>query len=334
MPVTARSTPNIALIKYWGNRNNAMRMPAADSISMTLDSPALEITICHADQLTVRSFDERGHEKTLIEKTISRFSQHLELTKAYLKKLGMPEAIPSSMSITIRSAIPPAIGLASSAAAFSALAKAIGGLIREQLKLSDKQLSVIARLGSGSAARSIYGGYAALLSGDGEELDASSAMQIASENHWLLHDIILVPSKEEKKVGSTEGHHAAWTSSLFNERLHQMPRRNQECRDAILQRDFEKLQKIAEEDALEMHRVMASQVPPLKYLSEDTHRIIGEITALRNSEKLSVLYTMDAGPTAHLICTDDAAKTVREFAAAQRGCKVFETSVGGGARLL
>ena len=334
MPSSARSAPNIALIKYWGNRDNTLRIPAADSLSMTLDSPTLTITIDHANVLSVRSFDEKGVEKSLTQKNIARFAGHLELTKAYLGKLGAPDALPSSLSVEIHSEIPPAIGLASSAAVFSALAKAIGGLLHEKLQLSDEQLSVIARLGSGSAARSMYGGYAALLSGAGAEIDASSAVQIAPENHWLLHDIIIVPSQEEKKIGSTEGHAAAWTSSLFKERLSQMPRRNRECREAILAKDFEKLQHIAEEDALDMHRVMETQEPPLQYLSEETHRIIRDISHLRKSEKLPVLYTMDAGPTVHLICTDDAARTVHEFAEQQKGCRVFETTVGSGARVL
>ncbi|MBI2636255.1 hypothetical protein HYW84_02935 [Candidatus Peregrinibacteria bacterium] len=174
---TARSTPNIAFVKYWGNRNNTLRLPAADSISMTLDSPVLDVAISHADQIVVRSFDEHENEKALTEKNVTRFGTHLELTKAYLKTLDVPDAIPSSLSITIHSSIPPAIGLASSAAVFSALAKAIGCLIREQIPLSDEQMSVIARLGSGSAGRSIYGGYAALIAGSGEEIDASSAIQ-------------------------------------------------------------------------------------------------------------------------------------------------------------
>ncbi|MBI2636256.1 hypothetical protein HYW84_02940 [Candidatus Peregrinibacteria bacterium] len=79
---------------------------------------------------------------------------------------------------------------------------------------------------------------------------------------------------------------------------------------------------------------MKSQTPSLKYLSGETHRIIREISALRESEKIPVLYTMDAGPTVHLICTDDSIRTVREFAERQKKCLIFETKIGQGARIL
>ncbi len=334
MPATARSTPNIALIKYWGNRNNEKRLPAADSLSMTLDMPYVEITVDHARELSVRSYAEDGSEIALKEKDIARFGKHLSLTKQFLAGLGRAESLPDAAAITVRSRIPPAIGLASSAAVFSCLAKAYAGLMANSVALTDEQVSVIARFGSGSAARSIFGGYSALLAGAGEEPGSSFAVSVADGNHWLLHDIVIVPSREEKKVGSTEGHELAWSSPNYKARLEAMPRRNKECWDAILQKDFEKLRRVAEEDALDMHHVMETSVPPIRYLSEDTHRILKDIEALRESENLPVLYTMDAGPTVHLLCPDDAVATVREFAHAQTGCSVFETKTGRGSVVL
>ncbi len=334
MPITARSTPNIAFIKYWGNRNNALRLPAADSLSMTLDSPHVEITVDHADVLTVQSFDAAGTEKILKEKDTARFAWHLELTKEYLKTLDAPTAIPASASITIHSHIPSSIGLASSAAVFGCLAKAYAGLIDGTVTVNDRQISVIARLGSGSAARSIYGGYGALIAGDGNAIDSSSAVQVADENHWLLHDIILVPTQEEKKVGSTEGHELAWSSPHYKKRLEAMPRRQKECWDAILKKDFEKLQSVVEEDCWDMHNVMQTSSPPLQYLNDATYRITEAIEELREREHLPVLYTMDAGPTVHLFCPEEAVTAVREFAEQQKDCRVFETKTGSGAEIL
>jgi diphosphomevalonate decarboxylase len=160
-------------------------------------------------------------------------------------------------------------------------------------------------------------------------------VQIAPEDHWPLHDIVIIPSHDEKKVGSSEGHELAPTSPYFAARIEAIrTRRYQECIDAILHRDFEKLRAAAEEDALDMHHVMETSDPPIRYLTEDTHRIVREITDLRSCEYLPVLYTMDAGPTVHLICTDEAVTRVREFAHAQNGCTIFEAKVGPGARLL
>jgi GMP synthase (glutamine-hydrolysing) len=104
----------------------------------------------------------------------------------------------------------------------------------------------------------------------------------------------------------------------------------------ITKEKLEMERAVTEEDALDMHHVMETSTPTLKYLTSDTHRILKEITALRESEHLPVLYTMDAGPTVHLICESDAVKTVQEFAETQKkyGCSVFVTKVGPGATIL
>lgn len=332
---TARSTPNIALIKYWGNRQNELRLPAADSLSMSLSSPSVEIDADFASALTIRSFEADGSPRELTDTHVDRFRKHLELTKNFLKTLGAERAIPASVSIVIRSAIPPAVGLASSAAVFSCLARAYAALVEPVIALTDTQMSVIGRLGSGSAARSIFGGYAALCVGTGSGIASSFAEQIAPEDHWTLHDIVIIPSKEEKKVGSTEGHALAPTSPFFATRVEAITlRRQQECIDAILARDFEKLQKVAEEDSLDMHHVMETSTPPLHYLTEDTFSIIKAIEEIRASEHIPVLYTMDAGPTVHLLCPSESLQRIRAFARTQKGCTVFETSTGPGAAMV
>lgn len=323
--VTAISTPNIALIKYWGNRNDAFRLPAADSLSMTLDTPTVKITVDHAERLAVNSSN-----KTMTDKDTARFEKTLDLMKAYLKTLGHDDALPKSLSITIDSNVPPAIGLASSAAVFSALAVAVSGLIDR--RLTPKDISVLARLGSGSAARSIFGGYAAIRNGEGGTLGDAWAEQVADEKHWKLYDIVIAPTVEEKKVGSTEGHAHAATSPKFLERIEAIPGRMRACEEAIRDRDFEKLQLVAEEDCMDMHAVMQTQTPPLQYLSAETYRIVDEVKELRKNDHLEVLYTMDGGPTVHLFCTESALPAIRAFARAQKGCKVFEASVGKGAR--
>lgn len=337
MHSTALSTPNIALIKYWGNRNNDLRLPAADSLSMTLDRPTVEIKIQPSETFVLRSFQPDGSEKILKEKDVNRQRNTIDLMRTYLETLGATDALPEELAITIRSHIPPSVGLASSAAVFSCLARAIAGFIEDEIKLTDEQVSVLARLGSGSAARSIFGGYSTLDAGTGDDIGSSFSYQIADENHWLLHDIIVIPSMEEKKIGSTEGHALAQTSPFFKKRIEKiMGSRQHECIDAILKRDFEKLQNVAEEDALDMHAVMESSTPPLRYLNEETHRIIREVTTLREQEHLPMLYTMDAGPTVHLICEESARDAVSSFARHQKifGCTVFETKVGPGARLI
>jgi len=293
---------------------------------MTLDGPYVDVTVTPADQFSVTS-----KNKEMTEKDIQRFAKTLDLINAYLTTVDCP--LPTSISIEIDSQIPPSIGLASSAAVFSALAKAVSALV--DTELTDEQISVMARLGSGSAARSIFGGYGAIANEENMFIDGSKGWQIADENHWKLHDIIIVPSTEEKKVGSSEGHPKAWTSPGFAKRIENIKNhRQQECIDAILKKDFEKLQKVSEEDCMDMHQCMQTQDPPLNYLSSETYRILDEIKDLRSSEHLPVLYTMDAGPTVHLFCTDEARDRIAKYAHEQEGCQVFEAKTGEGARII
>lgn len=332
MPSYASSAPNIALIKYWGNRNDELRLPAADSVSMTLNTPHVEVGVDHSEKLAVRSFEFDGREREMTMKHLLRFQKHLDLTKHYLSHLGLGDALPHSLAISIHSGIPPAIGLASSAAVFSCIAEAIAGLVKQKTRdLTREEVSIIGRLGSGSAARSVYGGFVALVAGTGDDIDASKAELIAPAEHWTLHDIVIVPTIKEKEHGSTEGHSFAPTSPLFKQRVDDiMNRRQKECIDAIRRRDFELLQKVAEEDSLDMHKVMKTSTPSLQYLSEDTYRIIDEVEVYRRMKHLPVLYTMDAGPTVHLICTEEAKDDVLHYAHSQEGCTVFVAKTGNG----
>jgi len=325
----ASSSPNIALIKYWGNRDEELRLPAADSVSMVLDTPTVEASVEASETWKIQSFHADGSDAPQSEKSIERLKKHWSLCISYLEGIGQTD-LPSALKIDIRSGIPPAIGIASSAAVFSCLGEAYGALGKN---LTREQVSILSRLGSGSAGRNSFGGYVAL-ENHGNGIGSACGKQIASEAHWILHDIIIVPSREEKKVGSTEGHASAATSPLFAARINDIPRRMKECTDALLTKDFEKLQVISEEDALDMHRCMETQTPALHYLSEVTHSILRELEGVRKSDKLNVLYTMDAGPTVHLLCTEDSVRTVEDFAAAQKGCTVFKAKTGGGSKIV
>ena len=144
-----------------------------------------------------------------------------------------------------------------------------------------------------------------------------------------------MPSSAEKKVGSLEGHTLAHTSPFFEKRTEAIESyRQKECIDAILQKDFEKLQKISEEDCVDMHHVMETSDPPLRYLTEETHRIVREIKSFRASEHIPVLFTMDAGPTVHLVCTEEAVKSVRDLASAMKSSRIIEAKVGSGVQVV
>lgn len=326
MSITAESAPNIALIKYWGNRNDDLRLPAAPSLSMTLNSPLVRVTVDHAEYTVLDS------TKELTPTDIGRFERTIENIKRYLISIDKETALPGSLNINIDSDIPAGIGLASSSAVFAALAKAIAELT--QADLTDEQISVMARLGSGSASRSIHGGFVTM-ENIGDDLGGAVARQVADENHWSLCDIVIAPDVQHKKVGSTEGHRGAHTSPGFDARVRAINEtRFAECSDAIKNKDFEKLMHIAEEDCMDMHSVMQTQNPPLKYLSADSDRIVRDLHKLRSDNHLPLLCTMDAGPTVHVICEAEAKDKVLEFANAQAGCTVFCACTGSGSRIV
>lgn len=334
---TAVSAPNIALIKYWGNRHNDYRLPVSDTLSMMLDGPTVEVSVeeIESDQvLQIQSINPDGSERQLGEENVNRFVRHLDLTKEYLRTLNIDHPFPSSLKITIRSSIPSAVGFASSAAVFSGLAMAYSGLVKDQIELSPTQISIIARLGSGSALRGLYDGFVMQVAGEGEVIDASYAEPIVPFDHWNLTDIVIAPELTEKKVGSSDGHKLAQSSPHWEDRVRALPQRFKEARDAIIEKDFEKLRNVSEEECMDMHQVMQTSTPSLQYLNSETYRIIDEIKELRKAEHLPVLYTMDAGPTVHCFCEEEAVSAIEQYATQQEGLQVYKAGIGRAAHLI
>jgi len=174
----------------------------------------------------------------------------------------------------------------------------------------------------------VYDGYVSLEAGTGDDMASAKAVPIAGTGHWNLYDIILVPSKREKKVGSTEGHALAQTSPLFEKRLQDVPDRQKRAIEAIRHRDFDLLTEVAEADSRDMHAVMMTSTPPLDYLSSATKRITDTIEVYRRMKHIPVFYTMDAGATVHLICPEESKEEVLLFAHGQTDCTVYVAHTG------
>ncbi len=225
---------------------------------------------------------------------------------------------------------PTGAGIASSASAFAALAlaatKAAG------LDLAEAEISRMARVGSGSACRSIPGGFVEWAAGTA---DADSyATSIAPTEHWDLADFIAVISTEHKPTGSTEGHALAGTSPLQSARVDDAPRRLDICRHAILNRDFAVFAEIVEADSNLMHAVMMTSRPPLFYWQPATLAVMQAVRAAR-AKGLPVCYTVDAGPNVHVICTGAAAEETTKLVGSTPGVReVLLAKVGGPARLV
>jgi len=316
---TAQANPNIAFIKYWGNHDQALRLPANGSISMNLDGLFTRTTVTFDsskwDSLKINEYDVQG-------KGLERVSRILDLVRDMAK-------IENRARVVSENNFPAGAGIASSAAAFAALALAAS--TAAGLNLTEPELSRLARRGSGSASRSIPGGFVEWQAGSDED---SHAFSIAPPDHWDLVDCVAIVSAAHKKTGSTEGHAIADTSPLQSARLGDAPRRLEICRQAILNRDFDSFAHIIEQDSDIMHAVMMTSNPPLMYWQPATVDIFHAVREWRESG-LSAAYTVDAGANVHVLCKRAQARDVEKRLRGLPGVNdVLVAGVGGPARIL
>lgn len=318
---TAQAFSNIAFIKYWGNRDNELRLPVNGSISMNLDGLFSRTTVSFQPSLPFDELIINGRE--VVGKGLERVSFILDLIR---EKAG----IKMNAEVMSENNFPSGAGIASSAAAFAALA--LAGSKAAGLDLSERELSVLARRGSGSASRSIPGGFVEWQMGEGDE--DSFAYSIAPPDHWNLVDCVAIVSSVHKKTGSTEGHAIAGTSPLQNARVADAPRRLEICRNAILKSDFEAFANIIEHDSDMMHSVMMTSNPPLMYWQSATLEIFHQVREWR-AGGLPVGYTVDAGANVHVLCLGEYKTEVEKRLREIPGVKdVLVAGVGGAAKIV
>jgi diphosphomevalonate decarboxylase len=318
---TAFANANIAFIKYWGVADAALNLPLSDSISMTLDSlhttttvefdPALE-----ADLVVIDGQERDGAP-------LARASRHLD-------RLRQRAGVETRARVVSENNFPMGAGIASSASAFAALT--VAGATALGLELDAREMSRIARLESGSASRSLFGGFVEWRAGTDDE--SSYAEPIASENHWELRDVVAVVEAGHKAVSSASGHRLAGSSPFLAARLEQVERQLPRVRDAIRVRDLLELGPLIEADALAMHFVMMSSTPPLFYWSPATIELIKRCQEWRE-QGLQVYFTIDAGPNVHLICEDyQEAELVDQLQRVPGVKQILASGPGAGARLV
>jgi diphosphomevalonate decarboxylase len=202
------------------------------------------------------------------------------------------------MRIAAFNNFPTGAGLASSAAGFTALTVAVLGAFGYEP--DPTELSVMARLsGSGSAARSVFGGYVEWPAGAHES--AGHAVQLAPPEYWDLCNVIAIVDPSPKSVSSREGHRAAPSSPYYERRQEELPGRLEIVRRAIAARDLELLGPVIEKDAVELHLVAMSSEPPIFYWQAGTLAVLEAARTLR-AAGTRVFATIDAGPNVHLIC--------------------------------
>ncbi|HKJ26500.1 MAG TPA: diphosphomevalonate decarboxylase [Anaerolineales bacterium] len=318
---TALAHPNIAFIKYWGNQNQELRIPQNGSLSMNLSGLEARTTVhfdsdLHADQFTLNDEPMDGAGLARVTKMLDR-----------VRRLA---GINQYASVSSQNNFPTGSGIASSAAAFAALALAAS--TAAGLTLSEKETSILARTGSGSASRSVPGGFVEWQAGSDHE--SSYAFSIAPPEHWDLVDLVAVVSQEHKATGSTAGHTLADTSPFQSARVQDAPRRIDICRTALLEKDFDAFAEIVELDSNMMHAVMQTSSPRLNYWRPATLAIMHAVQELRRGG-IPVCYTIDAGPNVHVLCPKEFSDEVSEQLINISGViKILAASPGGPAKLI
>jgi diphosphomevalonate decarboxylase len=303
---TAIANPNIAFVKYWGKADAALNLPANPSLSMNLAALTTATTVefrpgLPSDTVTI-------DDQPATDQAAARVVAHLDRVRALA-------GTDDRAWVASRNDFPAGTGLASSAAAFAALS--LAAALAVGLDLDEAALSRLARLGSGSACRSVPAGFS-LWQGDSDE--TSYARQVASPEHWDLRDVIAIVSHKHKSVGSLEGHALASSSPLHAARLAAVPGFLDAVRQGLEKRDLSIMGPAVEVDAMAMHGVMMTSQPALLYWLPETVAVLREVRAWRQSG-LGVYFTLDAGPNVHCLCE---AADAREVAGRLRNSVVVQ----------
>ncbi|EJF55832.1 Diphosphomevalonate decarboxylase [Dichomitus squalens LYAD-421 SS1] len=321
---TASAPVNIACIKYWGKRDTKLILPTNSSLSVTLDQDHLRsTTTSRADP----SFQQdrlwlNGTEDEIKEG--GRLATCIREMKALRKQLedkdsSLPKISDYHVHISSRNNFPTAAGLASSASGFAALVASLAALY--QLPTSRSDLSRIARQGSGSACRSLFGGFVAWQKGERADGSDSLAVEVAPREHWPdIHALICVVNDEKKGTSSTSGmQRTVETSPLLQHRIkHVVPERMTAISKAILARDFDTFARITMQDSNQFHAVALDTEPPIFYMNDVSRAIIALIVeynrvAVEKGGKLKAAYTYDAGPNAVIYAPKENIKEIVEL---------------------
>lgn len=317
MRAVAVAQPNIALVKYWGKRDAGRNLPAAGSLSLTLDSLWTKMSVELSDEAESDTLSVNGAPDSTM---LGRVSACLD------RMLGSarPRAIVES-----ESNFPIAAGLASSASAFAALVKATDGAA--QLRGETLSLARLAGASSGSAARSFYEGIVELTAGD-RQIDVRC---LAGARVWPLSVVIAVTEPGPKATGSGEAMiRSAATSPFYRTWLDRQDADLDAARNAVTERDFDRLADVAERNCLKMHSVMWTCRPPIVYWNGATLNAMETVRTLKR-EGIPVFFTIDAGPQVKAVCLPSAREKVAAALGATEGVsQVIVSGLGSGARLL
>ncbi|HFU5890745.1 diphosphomevalonate decarboxylase [Enterococcus sp. SB12] len=296
----ARAYTNIALIKYWGKKNEELILPMNNSLSLTLDAFYTETEVIFSDSYMVDEFYLDGTLQD--EKATKKVSQFLDL---FRKEAGLS----LKASVISQNFVPTAAGLASSASGLAALAGACNTALK--LGLDDLSLSRFARRGSGSACRSIFGGFVEWEKGHDDLSSYAKPVPSDSFEDDLAMVFVLI-NDQKKEVSSRNGmRRTVETSSFYQGWLDSVEGDLYQLKQAIKTKDFQLLGETMERNGLKMHGTTLAAQPPFTYWSPDSLKAMDAVRQLRK-KGIPCYFTMDAGPNVKVLVENIHLSEVQE----------------------
>ncbi|MFA5770014.1 MAG: diphosphomevalonate decarboxylase [Patescibacteria group bacterium] len=313
MKATAIAPSNIAFIKYWGKSDENLKIPANTSISMNLSNLLTTTTV---------EFSSKYNEDSIIINIKTDIKESNKVIK-HLDLIRKRANIFLKAKVVSNNNFPDGTGLSSSASGLAALtvaaSKAIG------LNLSEKELSMLARQGSGSACRSIPNGFV--------EWDSTYAKSLYPPDYWKIVDVVAIISKEKKDISSTDGQKIASTSPFFQARQNKINEKIFRFKKALKEKNFTEFGNIIEQEALELHAIMLTSTPSLIYLRPASLELMLLVKKWRN-EGLEVYFTLNTGQDIHLIIEEkNSQELVNKLKKIKEVKKIIINQSAVGARL-
>ncbi len=318
-----RAHTNIALIKYWGKRNEELFLPMNSSLSLTLDAFYTDTQVTFDDTLESDFFSLDNIEQSEIE---------TEKITNFLNLFRNRANIETKACVKSYNHVPTAAGLASSASAFSALAGAAN--VATGLNLDLRELSTLARQGSGSATRSIYGGFVEWHMGENNLSDSSFAIPV-NDASWDIGMIVIAVNTGKKKLSSRIGmKQTIETSPFYSSWVETATEDIIKIKQAIKQHDFITLGEITESNGMKMHATMLGAFPPISYWEPDSVKAIQKVREIRDNG-IPCYVTMDAGPNVKVLCRKtDMIKIEHKLLETFERQQIISSDVGEGIKLL
>jgi len=297
MKATAIAPSNIAFIKYWGRKDEKLRLPANGSLSMNLSNLTTTTTV---------EFNKKLRKDVIIVKDSNNEKDSLRIIN-HLNRIRDLAGLSLSAKVVTQNNFPSSTGLSSSASGFAALTLAATQAIG--LSLSEKELSILSRQGSGSACRSVPGGFTEWI--DGNTSQTSYAVSLYPPEYWDIVDVVAIVSNEKKMLPTSEGQKSAQSSPFYSKRILLIDEKIKQCKEYLSKKDFVSFGELIEKEALEMHAIMLTSNPPLIYWLPVTVLLIKKVLEWRR-EGLSCYFTINTGQDIHIICQKKEVKLVVE----------------------